>query len=54
MEGQISIFDVLFDLDEDENMTPAQEYYKETGKTTYWQDSTGKPYRWWKKGVIDV
>ena len=37
--GQMSIFDY---------MTPAQEYYIATGKTTYWQDSQGKPYRWWE------
>ena len=28
--------------------TPAQEYFEETGKTTYWQDSQGKPHRWWR------
>jgi hypothetical protein len=38
-EGQLSIFDYL---------SPAQEYYFDTGKTTYWQDSQGKPYQWWK------
>lgn len=39
MDGQMSIFDYL---------SPAQEYYFDTGKTTYWQDSQGKPYQWWK------
>lgn len=38
-EGQLSIFDYL---------SPAQEYYFDTGKTTYWQDSQGKSYQWWK------
>lgn len=38
-EGQLNIFDYL---------TPAQEYYFDTGKTTYWQDSQNKPYQWWK------
>lgn len=38
-DGQLSIFDY---------MSPAQEYYFDTGKTTYWQDSQGKPYQWWK------
>ena len=39
-DGQMSIFDC---------MTPAQEYAFETGKNTYWQDSQGKPYQWWKE-----
>lgn len=33
-EGQMNISDFL---------SPAQEYYFETGKTTYWQDRFGKP-----------
>lgn len=42
--GQMSLFDY---------MSPAQEYYFDTGKTTYWQDSQGKPYQWWKnKGPV--
>lgn len=34
--------------EEPERLTPAEEYYKETGKKTYWQDSQGKPYMWWR------
>lgn len=49
MEGQIDIFRYLLGLEADEEISPAQEYYLETRKTTYWQDSQGKPYRWWKK-----
>lgn len=48
MDGQISIFEILFNLEEGEDITPAQEYYMVTGKRTYWQDSQGKPYRWFK------
>lgn len=48
-EGQLSIFDYLKAADpEQEILSPAQEYYKDTGKTTYWQDSEGKPFQWWK------
>ncbi len=47
MDGQMSIFDFIKDEPE-EPLTPAEEYYKDTGKTTYWQDSQGKPYHWWK------
>lgn len=53
MNEQMTIFDLLFDLNEGESMTPAQEYYMITGKTTYWQDSQGKPYRWYIKGELD-
>lgn len=49
MEGQTEIWDTLFNLEDGEEMTPAQEYYKETGRTTYWQDSDGKPYGFWRK-----
>lgn len=28
--------------------TPAEEYYQETGKRTYWQDSQGKKAYWWR------
>lgn len=34
-----------------EMITPAEEYFKDTGKTTYWQDSQNKPYRWWGNEV---
>ena len=34
--------------EQSEKLSPAQEYYKDTGKTTYWQDSEGKPFQWWK------
>lgn len=29
--------------------TPAEEYFRDTGKTTYWQGSQGKPHEWWKE-----
>ena len=44
-DGQMDIYDFL---PKPETLTPAQEYFKDTGKTTYWQDSQGKPYQWWK------
>lgn len=51
MDGQRNIFDVFFDIAEAKGMTPAQEYYLVTGKKTYWQDSQGKPYRWYAESV---
>ena len=32
-----------------EQVTCAEEYYQETGKKTYWQDSQGKEAYWWRK-----
>lgn len=28
--------------------SPAEEYYKETGRTDYWQKSEGRPYGFWR------
>lgn len=39
---------------EEEYITPAQEYFRDTGKTTYWQDSQGKPHQWWKKETVTM
>lgn len=48
---QITIFDIMLGHDEPSDLTPAEEYFIETGRTTYWQDSQGKPYRWWRRGA---
>lgn len=40
--------------EEPHTITPAEEYFRETGKTTYWQDSQGKPYQWWKIMPVDI
>lgn len=45
---QISIFDFQNILP-DEQLSPAEEYYRDTGKTDYWQASNGKPYQFWKE-----
>lgn len=44
-DGQLSIFDYI---KRPEQITPAQEYFNETGKTTYWQDSQGQKAYWWR------
>lgn len=28
--------------------SPAEEYYRDTGRTDFWQQSEGKPYQFWK------
>lgn len=38
--------------EEPETISPAQEYFNETGKRTYWQDSQGKPHYWWRQETI--
>lgn len=43
---------VLGDKWEKKELTPAEEYYLDTGKTTYWQDSQGKPAEWWKNEQV--
>lgn len=47
-EGQISIFDFIPEPEGDHNLIPAEEYFMETGKKTYWQDSQGKKAYWWR------
>lgn len=49
IEGQMNIFDFIT---EPIKLTPAQEYHRDTGKTTYWQDSQGKPHHWWKEETV--
>ena len=34
--------------DKGEPLAPAEEYYRDTGRTDYWQQSEGKPYQFWK------
>lgn len=50
IKGQMNIFDFIT---EPIKLTPAQEYHRDTGKTTYWQDSQDKPYQWWKDEYIE-
>ena len=40
--------------EEPKSLTPAEEYFEDTGKTTYWQDSQGKPYQWWKSEKVSM
>lgn len=47
-EGQMSIFDFIPKPEANHNLTPAEEYFMETGKKTYWQDSQGKKAYWWR------
>ena len=48
---QMTIFDIILGHDEPTDLSPAEEYFIETGRATYWQDSQDKPYRWWRKGA---
>lgn len=48
IQGQMSLFDFIPET-KPETISPAQEYFNETGKRTYWQDSQGKPYHWWRQ-----
>lgn len=49
MNEQMDILHLLLGIDDPrEPITLAEEYYLATGKTTYWQDSQGKPARWWE------
>ena len=50
LEGQMSIFDFI--TEPKKELTPAQEYYAATGKNTYWQDSSDKPYQWYVDDYI--
>lgn len=49
MTEQLTVFDIIFNHTGHSKLTPAEEYYIETGKRTYWQDSQGKPYKWWQE-----